>query len=169
MSTTYGTIPTGRSGAPPPSDLPSSRSVMLARRPWREMVTSLSLPRSVGAAAERSRANAAYFHVNYSIIVLFALFVSLLWHPVSLVVFLATMAAWLFLYFLRDDQIVLCGYAVEERVVLVVLSIFTVCLLLMTHAAVFLVGAAVGLLLVAAHAVVRNTGDSDLQDMAPFV
>ncbi|GFQ08366.1 pra1 family protein f2, partial [Phtheirospermum japonicum] len=96
------------------------------------MASSFSFPESFNVAVHRIRTNASYFHVNYAIIVLFMLFVSLLWRPLSLIVFIVAMAAWLFLYFLRDRPVVVCGYGVEERVILVVLSIFTVALLLMT-------------------------------------
>ncbi|KAK4391787.1 PRA1 family protein F2 [Sesamum angolense] len=143
MSTTYGTIPT----TPPPSDPPflvdarqRVRSDMgTRRRPWKEMV-SFSLPESFNAALQRIQTNASYFHVNYAMIILFALFINLLWHPVALMVFVAMTAAWLFLYILRDEPIVLFGYAMEEQVVLVVLSIVTVVTLMMTRASVFVGG-----------------------------
>ncbi|KAL8498162.1 hypothetical protein ACS0TY_021483 [Phlomoides rotata] len=161
MSTTYGTIPTD---APPP-ELPflsrarqRIRSGIGIRRPWKEMMASFSVPETSNAAVQRLRTNTSHFHVNYAIVVLFMLFISLLWHPVSLIVFTAAMFAWLFLYFLRNDPIVLCGgYAVEERLVMVLLSIFTVVSLLLTHAMVFLVGLAAGMAATVAHAVFRRT------------
>ncbi|KAI3447120.1 hypothetical protein Pfo_003785 [Paulownia fortunei] len=158
MTTTYGTIST----ATPPPDPPFGqriRSVIgTRRRPWKEMV-SFSFPESFNAALQRIQTNASYFHVNYAIIILFMLFISLLWHPVSLIVFIFMMAAWLFLYFLRDEPLVVCGYGVEEPVILVVLSIFTVVLLLLTHAVVFVAGLVVGLVVVVAHGAFRRTND----------
>ncbi|XP_057768294.1 PRA1 family protein F3-like [Salvia miltiorrhiza] len=163
MSTIYGTISTA---APPPDSpfLSRIRSGIGTRRSWRVMVTSLSMPESVGAAVQRLRTNASYFHVNYAIVVLFTLFVSLLWHPGALIVFTATMFAWLFLYFLRDTPLVVWGYGVEERVVLVVLSISTVALLLLTQATIFLGGIAAGLAASLAHGVFRRTNDLDFDD-----
>lgn len=46
--------------------------------------------------------------------------------------------------FLRDAPVVFPGYGVDERVILVVLSISTVVLLMLTHATVFLAGLAMG-------------------------
>ncbi|KAK6151934.1 hypothetical protein DH2020_014569 [Rehmannia glutinosa] len=162
MTTTYGTIPTST----PPPDPPiltharqRIRSGIGTRRPWKEMAISFSIPESLNAAIHRVQTNFSYFHVNYAIIVLFTLFVSLLWHPVSLIMFIVIMAAWIFLYFLRDDPIIVFGYGVEERVILVVLSVFTVALLLLTHAMVFMAGLAVGVVVVVAHGVFRRTND----------
>ncbi|KAK4432911.1 PRA1 family protein F2 [Sesamum alatum] len=159
--TTYGTIPT----TPPPSDPPflvhsrqRVRSDMGSRRPWKEMV-SFSLPESFSAALRRIQTNASYFHVNYAIIILFALFINLLWHPVSLVVFIGMMAAWLFLYILRDEPVVVFGYAMEEQIVLVALSIMTVVTLMLTRASVFVAGLVVGLVVVVAHGAFRRTND----------
>lgn len=92
-------------------------------------------------------------------IVLFVLFLSLLWHPVSLIVFMVVMVAWLFLYFLRDDPIVVFGYAVDERVVLTILSISTVVLLVTRATLNVVVGVAVGLAAVVVHGAFRRTED----------
>ncbi|KAL2229083.1 PRA1 family protein F2-like [Sesamum indicum] len=166
MSTTYGTIPT----TPPPSDPPflvharqRVRSDMGTRRPWKEMV-SFSLPESFNAALQRIQTNTSYFHVNYAMIILFALFINLLWHPVALIVFVAMTAAWLFLYILRDEPVVLFGYAMEEQVVLVVLSILTVVTLMMTRASVFVAGLVVGVVVVVAHGAFRRTNDLVLDE-----
>ncbi|KAL2480217.1 PRA1 family protein F2 [Abeliophyllum distichum] len=162
MATTYGTIDI----ALPPSDPPllsnadqRIRSGIGTQRPWKEMLP-FSIPQTFNIALQRIKSNVSYFHVNYAIIVLFMLFLSLLWHPISLMVYIVNMAAWLFLYFLRDDPVVVFGYGVDERVILAVLTIFTVVLLLSTHAAVFLMGMVVGVVVVVVvHASFRRTSD----------
>ncbi|XP_060187280.1 PRA1 family protein F3-like [Lycium barbarum] len=133
------------------------------RRPWKEML-SFSLPESSGDAILRIKENSSYFHMNYVIIILFVIFLSLLWHPVSLIVFLITLAAWLFLYFLRDDPLVVFGYIVDERVVLTVLSIFTMVLLLATSTMNVVAGVAVGVAIVVAHGAIRRTDDLRFMD-----
>ncbi|XP_009785504.2 PRA1 family protein F3-like [Nicotiana tabacum] len=137
----------------------SSGGLLLGtRRPWKEML-SFSLPESSGDALLRIKTNSSYFHMNYLIIILFVIFLSLLWHPVSLVVFLITLAAWLFLYFLRDNPLVVFGYIVDERVVLAVLSIFTMVLLISISTMNVVSGIAVGVAIVVAHGALRRTDD----------
>lgn len=166
--TTYGTIPTSTSPGPATNLEYISRAKerikagLGTRRPWRLMFNlhSLGLPANFHDAITRIRGNLGYFRMNYAIVVLFVLFVSLFWHPISLIVFVAMMAVWLFLYFLRDEPLVLFGRQIGDQVVLVVLSLVTLVVLLLTRATwnivtALLVAAAVVLL----HAVVRRTDD----------
>ncbi|TKY48245.1 PRA1 family protein F2 [Spatholobus suberectus] len=165
--TTYGTIPTSSSS--PSSNLEfisrakqRIREGLATRRPWKIMFDfrSLGLPGGFSDAASRVRANVAYFQMNYAMVVLLVLFLSLLWHPVSLIVFLVLMAAWLFLYFLRDEPLVVFGRLISDRVVLVVMAVLTVALLLLTRATVnILVALLVGAVLMLAHAALRRTDD----------
>ena len=152
----YGTIPTSDFYA---DRLDRVRSDLGKRRPWNEMLSSFSFPDGFQHSLSRINTNVAYFHMNYAMIVLFVLFLSLLWHPVSLIVFTVVMVAWLFLYFLRDDPIVVFGYAVAERVVLTILSISTVVLLVTRTTLNVVVGVAVGLAVVVVHGAFRMTED----------
>lgn len=169
----YGTIPTSSSSSPPP---PGSSpldyisrakargaSALATRQPWREFADprALAVPRGCAAAYRRARANLAHFSANYALLVLLVVFLSLLWEPVSLLVFLACMAAWLVLYFLRDQPLALCGRAVGEGVVLALLATVTLLLLLLTGAtANILTSLLVGLVVVLIHALLHRAADS---------
>ncbi|XP_073137878.1 PRA1 family protein F2-like [Henckelia pumila] len=158
MSTAYGTISTTPSTGLSHDRQNMIRSGVGIRRPWKQMA-SFSIPESFNVALQRLKTNASYFQVNYVIVILFAVFLSLLWHPVSLLVFIFAIGAWLFLYLLRDEPVVVFGYGVDERVILVLLSISTLVLLLLTHATVSFAGVAVGLVVVVLHGAFRRTND----------
>lgn len=165
MTTTYGTIPS----SPPPKLEYITRAKQRVkaglgtRRPWKTMLDlrSLAIPDGgISEAISRVRVNMAYFRMNYAMVMLLILFLSLLWHPISLIVFLLLMAAWLFLYFLRDQPLVLLGRLVDDRLVLIFMAVLTVALLLLTDATLnILVAVVVGVVVVVVHAAFRMTGD----------
>ncbi|KAJ8440776.1 hypothetical protein Cgig2_007182 [Carnegiea gigantea] len=170
MTTTYGTIPTSSSPSNDPS--PNFEFVTRAkaqmqsglglRRPWKDMfvIHSLSLPTSLNEAQLRVRTNLAYFRMNYAIVMLLILFLSLLWHPISLIVFLLMMASWLFLYFLRETPLVVLGRVIDDRIALFVLAVLTVAFLFLTNVTANIVTAlVVGAVVVVAHAAVMRTDD----------
>lgn len=75
------------------------------------------------------------------------------------------MSVWLFLYFLRDDPLVIFHRVIDDRVVLIVLSVVTIVVLLFTGATVnILVAILVGVVVVVVHGVVRKTEDLFLDD-----
>lgn len=172
----YGTIPTSSSstaGAPhlggaSPLDFISrakarGATALATRRPWRELadVHAVGLPPSLGDAYLRVRANLAHFAMNYAIVVLVVVFLSLLWQPISLIVFLVCMVGWLVLYFLRDEPIVLFGRVVGDGVVLAVLAVVTLILLLLTGATTnILTSLLIGFVLVVVHAALHKAEDN---------
>ncbi|KAK7325124.1 hypothetical protein VNO77_29218 [Canavalia gladiata] len=164
--TTYGTIPTSSSPSTNLEFLSRAKHRIKeglgTRRPWKLMFNfrSFGLPGGVSDAFSRIRTNIAFFQMNYAIVVLLVLFLSLLWHPISLIVFVVLMAAWLFLYFLRDEPLVIFGRLISDRIVLVIMAVLTVVLLLLTGATVnILVALLVGVVLVVVHAAFRRTDD----------
>ncbi|MFS7980922.1 putative prenylated rab acceptor P [Helianthus anomalus] len=171
--TTYGTIPTSSGGTTTTNIEYLSRAKhriktgLGTRRPWKEMLNlaSINFPHNITDSYSRIKTNTAYFRMNYAIIVLIILFLSLLWHPISLIVFVVLMAAWLFLYFLRDEPLMIFHRVVDDRVVMTVLFVVTVVLLLLTGATVnILVAMLIGLVVVVVHAVLRRTDDLFLDE-----
>ncbi|KAJ4719682.1 PRA1 family protein [Melia azedarach] len=116
--TTAATSTTAKTTAPVAvSFFSRAESLTATRRPWGEFfnTSSLSLPLNYNDALSRIRRNANYFRVNYVMVTLFVLFVSLLWHPVSMIVFIIVFIAWLFFYFARDDPVVLFNQTLDDR------------------------------------------------------
>ncbi|XP_054785228.1 PRA1 family protein F2-like [Prosopis cineraria] len=169
--TTYGTIPTSSSPSTNLEFISRAKQRIKAglgtRRPWKVMFNfrSFALPAGFPDAIARFRVNIGYFRMNYAIVVLLILFLSLLWHPISLIVFVVLIALWLFLYFLRDEPLVIAGRLIDDRVVLIVMAVLTVVLLLLTNVTLNIVVALlIGAGLLVAHAALRKTDDLFLDE-----
>ncbi|KAI3845447.1 hypothetical protein MKX03_010180 [Papaver bracteatum] len=138
------------------------RSDLATTRPWKEMIKQegFKIPSTFNDSISRIKINLAYFRMNYTIFVLLSLFLSLLWHPVSLLVFVLMMSLWLFFYFLRDEPSVILHRNIDDRVVLVVLSVFTIFVLLLTHVTLnILISISLSVVLVLIHAGLRKNED----------
>lgn len=169
--TTYGTIPASSVEGTNLKFISTAKarikSGLGTRRPWKQMfnLRSINFPHGVSDAFSRIRTNVGYFRMNYVIIMLSILFVSLLWHPVSLIVFVVMMAAWLFLYFLRDEPLMILHRIIDDRVVLVVLFVVTIVLLLLTGATMNILSSImIGLVVMVVHAALRCTDDLFLDE-----
>ncbi|CAB4291596.1 unnamed protein product [Prunus armeniaca] len=173
----YGTLPstTATSTAAPSTFFrarETTQSFFAKRRPWLELVQpfyNFTRPYTFGDATIRIKRNLSYFRVNYTMVVLFILFLSLLWHPVSLIVFLLVFVAWFFLYFFRDNPLVIFNHIVDDRIVLGVLGVVTIVALIFTHVWLnVLVSVLIGVAIVALHAAFRGTEDlyNDEQEAA---
>ncbi|KAM1038992.1 hypothetical protein ACFX13_034329 [Malus domestica] len=145
----------------------NSQTVYPTSRPWPEIfsLTSFSVPYNYADAIARIKRNTAYFRVNYVMATLFIVFCSLLWHPISMIVFLIVLVAWLALYFFRTTPVVLFNQSFDDRVVAVVLGLVTVVALVFTHVGLnVLVALIVAVVVIGLHAAFRVTEDLFLDE-----
>ncbi|KAK4258082.1 hypothetical protein QN277_007582 [Acacia crassicarpa] len=146
----------------------TSQSVMATRRPWRQLLdfSALSFPSSISDATTRIAQNVSHFLANYTLIILIILFLSLIYHPWSMLVFLIVFAAWYFLYFSRDEPVSIFNLVVlDDRAVVVGLGLITLVALILTHVwlNVFL-SIVIGIVVVCLHAAFRGTEDLVMDD-----
>ncbi|KAH1087038.1 hypothetical protein AAZX31_07G146800 [Glycine max] len=147
----------------------SLRQRLSNRRPWPEVLdrSAISKPLSFSEATVRIRHNISYFRINYYIVVTLILAVSLLTSPFSLVLLLALLASWLFLYLLRpnDRPLQLLGRTFSDFETLSLLLATTFIFLFLSPLGSLLVSAfTVSVALVAAHAALRVPEDLFLDE-----
>jgi hypothetical protein len=143
------------------------RFALAQKRPWGEMVdrTSFAKPESLGDATTRIRKNMSHFRINYAIIIVGIVALSLVLHPVSLFMLGLVLAGWTYLYLVRTEPLVAFGRTFSEREILVIMGVLSVVVVLMTSVGYILMSALlVGFLITAAHGAFRVPDDLFLDD-----
>ncbi|PWA59389.1 prenylated rab acceptor PRA1 [Artemisia annua] len=179
-SSGYGTLPTSTitNDLPPLSSSPNTfiararfhtENFIARRRPWREFLdyTKVTRPSSYEDSVRRIKRNLNYFRVNYAMVILLILFLSLIYQPISMITFLIVFVGWFFLYFFRDPRnpVVIMNHVFDDRVVLMALSLLTIFALACTDVGVILlVAVGVGAGVVVVHAGIRGTDDLFLDE-----
>ncbi|XP_073157782.1 PRA1 family protein B2-like [Henckelia pumila] len=141
------------------------RSGLSNRRPWSELVdrSAFSKPESLSDATIRIRKNYPYFRVNYIAIITIVLIVSFLTNPFSLILLSGLLAAWLFLYLLRqssDPPLTLCGRHFSDGQALIFLIVSTIIVIFLTSVGSVLAWALmVGVVIVCLHGAFRDPED----------
>nr|GEV01584.1 PRA1 family protein D-like [Tanacetum cinerariifolium]GEW32924.1 PRA1 family protein D-like [Tanacetum cinerariifolium] len=116
--------------SPPPATNTYSATATIRHsiQPWPTFFSpsSLSLPLSLQSLSNRFTANLLFFRGNYVIISLLIFILSLITHPFTAVFFIILIAAWVFLFFARDDPFVVFDFELGDKVVLIGLGVVTV-------------------------------------------
>ncbi|KAE8695476.1 PRA1 family protein B4 [Hibiscus syriacus] len=182
MTSTQSTAGSGAQSHPPMSTpafrtflsrLTSSiRQGFSQRRPWYELIdrTAMARPDNLTDAYSRIRRNFSYFKVNYMTLLAVVLAFSLLSHPLSLLVLLGLLAAWLFLYLFRpsDQPLIIFGRAFSDRETLGALVVFTLFVVFLTSIGSLLISAIlIGVAIVCLHGAFRIPEDLFLDDQEP--
>lgn len=98
-----------------------------AIRPWFEdFLTSFTLPLSFHDLSLRLQKNIYTFRGNYAIISLLIFILTLIFRPITAIVFLIIIAAWIYLFFARDEPLVVFDFEIGDRLVLISLTLITV-------------------------------------------
>ncbi|CAH2069774.1 unnamed protein product [Thlaspi arvense] len=173
MAPTTTTTPTYTSIPIPTGDVISRSihnltSAISRHRPWSELVFSgaFCFPERFSSLPLRSRTNFRYFFVNYSLVVGTCAALALISaSPVALIVVGTIIASWLLFHFFREDPLILWGFQVGDRTVVLFLVLASLWAVWFTSSAVSLAeGVSAGLLLCAIHSVLRNSDELFLEE-----
>ena len=159
--------------APPPSAMhahamlsklnDSYRSVLARQKPWSEVTdrSTFAKPESLNDALSRIQKNLGYFQANYLTILLAVVVISMLWNPTS-VFFLAVLAlAWVYLFMIRTEPVVIANRQLSERekfLGMVLISIVTI-FGLTSVGSVLMSGVVIGSVAIIGHAALRVPDD----------
>ncbi|KAJ3676461.1 hypothetical protein LUZ60_003873 [Juncus effusus] len=149
----------------------SLRRTYTFARPWPELVDPSAFtprPDSLPAAILRLRRNLSYFKLNYSLLLLLSLTLSLLSHPFSLILLLSLLGAWAFLYLFRaadSPPVVILGRQFSDRETLLILSGLSFFLVFFTSlGSLIIYSLTVGSVIVCVHGALRVPEDLFLDE-----
>lgn len=99
-------------------------NILKERKPWAEIVdrSAFSKPANFAEASGRLRKNAAYFRVNYFIVLSLITFVCFAFNPYSLFVLAALAFAWAFVFIIRPAPITIGGRTFSDKEKFIALS-----------------------------------------------
>lgn len=141
------------------------------RKPWGEVLDrgSFSKPTNLAEAASRLRKNAAYFRINYLVVILLTVAATFLTHPSSLVVLGGLAASWVYVFALRSSPLVISGRELSERETLLGMSgiSFVVVFVLTSVASVLFSALTLASGIIALHGATRVPDDLFLDEGQP--
>ncbi|KAK4279365.1 hypothetical protein QN277_011158 [Acacia crassicarpa] len=133
-------------------------------KPWEDIIcpSRLALPLSFFNFIHRIKTNARVYRTNYVVVILLVVLLTLLRHPICVIIYGALVAAWSVLYLVRESPLRACGYEIDQRLVATLLLVVTGGLIFVSDVwDNILVGLCVGLFIVLVHAVMREAEEED--------
>ncbi|KAI3700795.1 hypothetical protein L2E82_45433 [Cichorium intybus] len=136
-----------------------------AIRPWfDDFLTSFTLPLSFPELSLRFQKNIYTFRGNYAVISLLIFIITLIFRPFTAIVFLVIIVGWIYLFFARDEPLVVFDFEFGDRLVLISLSVITIVAVAVAGIwSNLFISILIAALLVSLHAILRTPDDSESQ------
>ncbi|KAL4567334.1 hypothetical protein LXL04_022916 [Taraxacum kok-saghyz] len=134
-----------------------------AIRPWfDDFFTSFTLPLSFSELSLRFQKNIYTFRGNYVIISLLIFILTLILRPIAAIVFLFIIVGWIYLFFARDEPLVVFDFELGGRLVLISLIVSTIVAVAVAGVwwNIFL-SVVISALVVSLHAILRTPDDAE--------
>ncbi|XP_071690326.1 PRA1 family protein F2-like [Rutidosis leptorrhynchoides] len=132
-------------------------------RPWlTDFFTSFTLPLSFPDLSLRFNQNIYTYRGNYVIISLLVFILTLIFRPITAVVFLIIIVSWIYLLIARDEPLVVFDFEIGDRMILIALSVVTI--VAVAVAGVWwniFISSLIAILLVSLHAILRTSDFDD--------
>ncbi|GIL66956.1 hypothetical protein Vafri_20460 [Volvox africanus] len=143
-------------------------NIVKQRKPWSEVTdrSAFSKPSNLTEATSRLRKNAAYFKVNYLIIMMLTTAVTFIMHPGSLLILGFVAASWVYLFMIRTAPLQIGGRTISDREKLIGMSAlsFITIFFLTSVGTVFFSALSLSLAVIAAHGAFREPDNLFIDD-----
>lgn len=146
----------------------SIKHALAQQRPWHELIdrSAFAKPESLSEATSRIKKNLSYFRVNYGIVLVAMVALSILWNPFSIFCLALLGGMWFYTFMVRAEPIVIYGRSLSEREKFIACVAITILVMfgLTKVGAVLLSGIIIGSAAVCAHGAFRVPDDLFLDD-----
>jgi len=147
-----------------------ARHVLSQRREWTELAdrSAYAKPENFAEATGRLRKNINYFKVNYVLFMMAVMVLCLLTHPASMFMLVGLGAAWVYMFVVKTEPLVISGRTFSDREKLIGMSALSLIIIffLSSIGTVIFMGLGLGCAGVAAHGAMRVPDDLFLDENA---
>eukprot|EP00271_Cylindrocystis_brebissonii_P003598 TRINITY_DN14750_c0_g1_i1.p1 TRINITY_DN14750_c0_g1~~TRINITY_DN14750_c0_g1_i1.p1 ORF type:complete len:205 (-),score=22.93 TRINITY_DN14750_c0_g1_i1:532-1146(-) len=148
----------------------NAKHALAQQRPWSELYdrNTFNKPENLTEATNRVKKNLAYFHVNYSLVLLAVIAFSMLMKPTAIFWLIALSCAWSYTFLVRTGPVVVWGRSLNDRELFVALTLLSVLVIfgLTSVGSILISGLMIGGFVVTAHAALKQPDDLFLDEQA---